>query len=122
MKRIFIWLPLLALVLTACEVRVHLSEADFEEQNDSIYCYVNGQRYSGFLWSRNEQMRVNVKNGVVGTITIYHSNGQKAALVNPDSEPQFWDEQGNSMSIEDFEEQYGDFYQQLAVEMYDALP
>lgn len=80
-----------------------------EDEVEDHFVYVDGEEFTGTLYSSDERFEMEFKKSAPYFIVCYHKNGFIAVAGNIDDEsPIYFDEQGNEINEDAFEKKYGE--------------
>ena len=125
MKRI-----LIIAIITSCFIscgkigKIHFTDLDFRKGGGNEYAYnKDGSVFTGTAWSSDEKtMKIEVNNGVINKVTLYHSNGKVAASVHLGNSGSrlYFDTNGISITKQQFKRQYPNLLAQSSAFEYEV--
>lgn len=97
--------------------KTHFTDLDFRKDHGNEYAYKkDGTVFSGTAWSSDgKTVKIDVSNGVITKVTVYHSNGNVAGTSQPGTRGSdtFFDTNGNSITEQQFMQLYPNIMAQL---------
>lgn len=105
-------------ILVACDAigKHYLKDLDFRRDHGNEYAYnKDGSVFTGTAWSSDgKTVKIEVNNGVINYVTLYHSNGDIAAQYTAGSRiEKYYDTNGNQISEQQFKKEYPEVMVQL---------
>lgn len=104
--------------------KTSFSDLDFRKDHGNEYAYnKDGSVFTGTAWSSDgKTVKIDVSNGVITTVTVYHSNGNIAGTAHPSTRDSdtFYDINGNAITKQQFEQQYPNLIAQLGALRYEV--
>lgn len=92
--------------------KTYFSELDFRRDHGNEYAYKkDGNVFSGTAWSSDgKTIKIDVNNGVITNVTMYHSNGNVAGTARPgaSNSETYFDINGKTITRQQFKQQYPD--------------
>jgi len=118
MKKVLIILVLFTCFISCDNLgKTHFTDLDFRRNQGNEYAYKkDGTVFSGTAWSSDgKTVKIDVNNGVITTVTIYHSNGNIAGTTHPGigGSDTYYGINGNTLTKQQFKQQYSDVMAQL---------
>ena len=106
------------ILLIACDAvgKHYLKDLDFRRDHGNEYAYnKDGSVFTGTAWSSDgKTVKIEVNNGVINYVTLYHSNGDIAAQYTAGSRiGNYYDTNGNQISEQQFKKEYPEVMVQL---------
>ena len=102
------------LLLASCsEKKVRVTQLLFNETVTNAY--LDGEKYTGEAWSDDgKTVCVAFDNGAITSVNVFHTNGTVAVSGKSLSgKAQYFDEEGNEISVDDLIMNYPDIIQRL---------
>lgn len=105
-------------IFVACDAvgKHYLKDLDFRRDHGNEYAYnKDGSVFTGTAWSSDgKTVKIEVNNGVINDVTLYHSNGDIAAQYTVGSRIEnYYDTNGNQISEQQFKKEYPEVMVQL---------
>ena len=123
-KVLVIWVMFTCLISCDNLGKTHFTDLDFRRDRGNEFAYKkDGTVFTGTAWSSDgKTVKIDVSNGVITTVTVYHSNGNIAGTTHPGSRGSdaFYDTNGNSLTEQQFMRQYPDVMAQLNALEYEV--
>jgi hypothetical protein len=118
MKKVLVILAMFTCFISCDNLgKTHFTDLDFRKDHGNEYAYKkDGTVFSGTAWSSDgKTVKIDVSNGVITTVTVYHSNGNIAGIAHPGTRGSdtFYDLNGNTITEQQFEQQYPNVVVQL---------
>ena len=93
-----------------------------KDQDENRFVYVDGEEFTGTLYSSDERFEIEFKKSAPNLIISYHKNGVIAVAGHLDDEsPIYLDEQGNEINEDAFENIYGEEFGKIFDAGFDEL-
>lgn len=118
MKKLLVLLVLFTCLISCGNLgKTNLTDLDFRRDRGNEYVYKkDGTVFSGTAWSSDgKTVKIEVNNGVLTTVTVYHSNGKIAATVQQGTNKScsYYDLYGNTITESQFRKQYANVITQI---------
>lgn len=97
--------------------KTYFSDLDFRKDHGNEYAYnKDGSVFTGTAWSSDgKTIKIDVNNGVITNVTVYHSNGNIAGTAHPGNHgsDSYYDINGTGITKQQFKQQYPDVMVQV---------
>ena len=113
-KESFFLVGFIICFLSSCDIgKTHFSDLDFRKDHGNEFAYKkDGTVFTGTAWSSdNKTLKIDVNNGVITTLTLFHSNG-KVASTGSKRNMTYYDANGNVITKQEFKKNYPDIIDQ----------
>lgn len=116
MKKVsFLFVSLVICCLISCDLgKTHFTDLDFRRDHGNEYAYKkDGTVFTGTAWSSDDKtLKIEVNNGVITTVTLFHSNGNVASTGSKNN-LSYYDTNGNVITEQQFEKNYPELMVQV---------
>jgi hypothetical protein len=123
-KVLVIWVMFTCLISCDNLGKTHFTDLDFRRDGRNEFAYKkDGTVFTGTAWSSDgKTVKIDVSNGVITTVTVYHSNGKIAGTTHPGTRGSdtFYNTNGNTLTEQQFMNQYPDVMAQLNALEYEV--
>ncbi len=105
-----LFVSLIICCFSSCNLgNTHLTDLDFRRDHGNEYAYKkDGTVFNGTAWSSDDKtIKIEVNNGVITTVTLFHSNGN-VAITGSIKNLTYYDINGSIITKQQFKINYPD--------------